>query len=650
MAARRPKASPLQLPLPAFVPHSDWRPPALGCLPSWRDAKRVAIDLETCDPALKKTGIGVRRGSFIAGISFAIEDGPAFYLPLRHEGGGNVDGEKALAYVRDQALGYTGEIVGANLNYDLDFLLERGVRFYGVSFFRDIQVAEPLIDPLQDSFSLQAISERYGLEGKDESLLRLAADAYGIDPKADMWRLPARFVGAYAEQDVRLPLRLLRLQEARVRELDIQAVFDLESRLLPVLVKMRRRGVRVDLDKLDSVEQWSIREQQFSLDEIHNRTGIRLALGEMKKKSAILPVVKALGVTLPTTATGQDKLDESVLGSIDHPVVEALRRAKKLANLRTTFVESVRRYLVNGRLHPTYNQLRTPKDDDAGPGDGDDENQGVKWGRISSVHPNIQQQPSRNPEYGKMWRSIYVPDEGLWAKCDFSSQEPRLTVHYAALCGLPRAQEAVDAYWANPDLDYHQKMADMAGLPGKEGRSQAKSIFLGLCYGMGGAKLCRQLKLPTEWTTNREGRSIEVAGPEGKGLLDKFNGSVPFVKLLAKQCEQAASTRGFIRTLLGRRLPFPPDGKGGYDWAYKALNRLIQGSGADQCKAALVAADAAGIPIQLQVHDEIDLSISSHEEGFALADMMASVVPLKVPMLVELEAGPSWGEVQKVKR
>ena len=188
--------------LPPYTPDSGWLPPELSSLPSWKDAKRVGYDLETRDPQLKQMGIGVRRDGYVVGIAFAIEDGPSAYLPIAHEGGGNLDPKKVWAYISEQAKKFKGELVGANLGYDLDYTAENGVIFDNVKYFRDVQVAEPLIDDLQFSYALDNIATRRGIPGKSEDMLRRAAKAYGgLDPKADMWRLPSRFVGEYGEQD-----------------------------------------------------------------------------------------------------------------------------------------------------------------------------------------------------------------------------------------------------------------------------------------------------------------------------------------------------------------------------------------------------------------------------------------------------------------
>ena len=229
------------------------------------------------------------------------------------------------------------------------------------------------------------------------------------------------------------------------------------------------------------------------------------------------------------------------------------------------------------------------------------------------------------------------------------------------------AREAAERYRNNPDNDFHTMVTEMIygnkfdrrwldkefndaamSKRGKKMRSDTKEIGLGLCYGMGGAKMCRKTGHDTKWITTRAGKDVEIAGDSGQALLDLFDSKVPFIKELARRAENRAKSRGYIRTILGRRLNFPlkKDGSGGYDWTYKALNKLIQGSSADQTKQAMVDADDAGIKLQLQVHDELDLSIGSMDEANHLVDIMVNCVPSNVPAKVDLEVGPSWGEIK----
>jgi len=658
-------------------------------LPTSWGTGRVGIDTETRDELLTTMGPGVRRGAYIAGVSFAIEDGPSFYLPMRHGGGGNMDPVQVQRYLADMAKGFTGQVCGANLGYDLDFLAEEGIEFKEAQWFRDVQVADPLINELHMSYSLEAIAQRAGIPGKDERLLTEALASYGYhgnNRKGGIWALPARHVGAYAEHDARLPLTLLRRQERTIDEQGLWDVYNLESKVLPVLVRMRRRGVAVSEDRLAQVDAWARAEQQLAIDKVNALITRRLEVTDITKTALLAEVLTDLGVTLPKTAKGKDSVTAAVMDSIDHPVGEHLRRAKKMATLRSTFVDGTRHHLIRGRIHCTFNQLRRQKDDGSG------ETEGAAYGRLSSADPNLQNQPARDPEIGPMWRSIYMPDDGmLWASLDYSQQEPRHAVHFACeagprLIGEAAYRAALDAarrYNEDPTTDFHDMMTrmvhgdDVLERLGKDAfkqlRKYCKNIYLGLSYGMGGAKLCRDLGMPTcwrlSWGEGRDRRTAdyatreevevkaeagrqagfkirvwEAAGSEGQALMDKFDREVPFIAKMAKACEQKAAQKGFILTIGGRRCRFPLKEDGSYDWCHKAFNRLIQGSSADQTKAAIVEMDRQGIALQLQVHDEVDFSTPSREYAEEAAQIMINIIPMRVPMRVDVEVGPSWGE------
>lgn len=631
-----------------------WTPPNLAQLPSWSEAKRVAVDCEFRDDTLTSLGPGVRRGAYIVGVSFAIEGGPRHYLPVAHEAGGNLNKLLVFAYLRAQGREFKGELVGANMQIDLDFLEEQNITFPKVTFKRDVQVAEPLIDELQMLYSVEAITDRRGIEGKDEALLVEAAAKLGITKKnkikANIWRMHSSSVGPYAEQDASLLLPLLRQQEAEIDKPDklgrtMRGIYDLESKLLPVLLKMRRWGVRINFDKLDKAERWSIDKEREELNEVYRLTGVRLVEGDITKSAMKAKVFDAIGYKLPLTPkTKKPQVTAAIMKAIDHPAAKRLLRACQANKLRTTFIKSIRAHATNGRVHCTFNQLRSTDDNS------NDDESGARFGRLSSCDPNLQQQTSKekDPEIGGLLRSVYEPDnpeEEFWVVQDYSQQEPRWLVHFAERKKCQDAKVAGDRYRNDPKTDNHQMTADLTGVP----RKQAKEIFLGRCYGMGSAKMARKCNLPTEWKfSKRQGKEVEIAGPEGMALINKFDAGVPFVKQLSQLCETAAKEFGYITTILGRRCHFPKKPNGEYDWTYKALNRLIQGSSGDQSKKALVDADAAGLLPQLQVHDEFDKSESSMERVHALTEIMKNAVPATVPFKVDVEIGPNWGEVAAV--
>lgn len=653
----KPKSQLVQVPLWHAL-QGDWAPPSISSLPQWPEHGRVCIDIETRDDQIKSFGPGVRRGGYIVGYSVAIEDGPSFYVPLRHGGGDNVDNPAAaLQYLRDQAARFKGVLVGANMQYDLDFLAEVGVNFKP-AWFRDIQVADPLIWELHESYSLDNIAKRRGFAGKEEAELIQAARDWGVDPKQELWKLPGRYVAKYAVGDVLLPLQILRKQEREIEEQGLQQIFDLESRVLPVLLKMRRRGVLIDQDHLARVEQFAIIKGGEALAEVKRLTNRTLVLDDVMKPGAVAPVLHDLGVHLDETSLGKPNIDKDLLDKLPGPVPRLIARARRLYKLKNTFVESVREHMTNGRLHASFNQLRgsSAQDEDLV---GEDEEKGARFGRLSSCDPNVQQQPSRDHKadiedgvtYAKMWRAIYIPEPGMiWVANDFSQQEPRVLTHYAELCRCKKAREFGDMYRNDPKVDTYDGLSKMT----RTKRSQTKTIYLGLSYSMGPPKLCHQLGLPTVWKIDsKTGRMREYAGPEGDALFKTFHQGAPFIRELDYMIRDAIQECGHIKTLLGRHVHFPKldiprknpwTGKDEhYDWAQKGLNRLIQGSSADQVKKAVVDLDEAGHFLQLQVHDEVDGSVKDEAEGHQMAEVMRNTVKLTVPMRVDSEFGKSWG-------
>jgi DNA polymerase I-like protein with 3'-5' exonuclease and polymerase domains len=685
-----------------LMPQSNWTLPKLSELPAWTDAKRVCIDIETSDPDLDELGPGVRRDrkrNFIAGIGFAIEDGPAYYLPVAHETGENLPLANVMAYLNDQLRGlrHNRALVGMNMGYDLDWLTEYGADFSRVTWFRDPQIADPLIDEYHHSYSHDAIAKRRGLPGKDERILRAAAAT--AFPKQDvkkiLWRLDPKYVGDYALQDVREPLQILRLQERDIEREDLQEVFDLESKVLPVLVKMRRKGIPVDLNHVDRVEAWCHRREKEICARIHEVSGKHLDPDAVwQKDEALIPLLEGAGIQVPMSEPKQrfnkKKQDwETVepkkqvlkgwLTNLSHPLGKLLADVREINKLRTTFCARVKRFAIQGadgvwRVHCTFNQLRMTKDGEDEDSD-EREGKGTRTGRLSMSEYNAQQEPMRaqmivegEPEFdhlpqgridskgkpdpwklGEAWRHVYCAELArFWASGDYSQQEPRMECHFAELAGLEGAKKAGDLWRANPRLDGHQLVADLTGLP----RYRAKEVRLGLAYGMGGAKLCKiYLKTETKWITatwgDIKGKLVEIAGDEGQAIIDKFNRGAPFIKLLSKLAQERGKARGYIVTIAKRRIRIArkKDGTPDYRLAYQLGNGLMQGGSASQTKMAMVALDADGCDMRLQVHDEINWMEDSMVNARRRREIMENVVKLTVPSVVDLECGPSYGRI-----
>jgi DNA polymerase I-like protein with 3'-5' exonuclease and polymerase domains len=268
---------------------------------------------------------------------------------------------------------------------------------------------------------------------------------------------------------------------------------------------------------------------------------------------------------------------------------------------------------------------------------------GTVGGRFSSRNPNMQNIPARDPVLAPLIRDLFLPEENeLWCAADYSSQEPRITVHFGVAVGAPGAQKIAAQYHDNPRTDYHQLVADICHIA----RKPAKTINLGLTYGMGEASLCRGLGLPTVTMELSNGKQIEVAGEEGKRILEQYHSALPFLRTLDGIAKRKAHSKRFVRTLSGRKCRFKEvDGK---VWdTHKALNRIVQGSAADQTKVAMVSLYKNNIPMLLSIHDEIDFSVpkdGTREYVRRIEEIMVECIPnLHVPFVVDSEVGPTWG-------
>jgi len=375
----------------------------------------------------------------MVGISFALEGADrGYYLPFAHQDGSdNLNGRKVLEYIRDQLKSFSGELVFANAQYDLDWLAEAGLPVLDFPI-RDVLIADSVIDQNHSSYSLQAVAQRHGFSGKSEELLYDAAKAMGLlkgnmgakartkAVKSNMWRMPARFVGEYAEEDAALCLRILRKQEKILSEASLFSVYEMESKLTPILVKMRRRGVKIDQDRLAQVRVQQ-HENGLTLTKQANDLGnsdnnyYKISPDDLSSTAELKKFFHSRGIHAgkkksPQTGKMYESFDADFFGGYHSDnadkvsVVQTIGEARKRFKLVGTFCSSIEEMMVRGRVHPSYNQVRTTSRY------GDAE--GARFGRLSSQNPNIQQQPSRG-EWAKDWRSIYIPDTDLWAVCDF---------------------------------------------------------------------------------------------------------------------------------------------------------------------------------------------------------------------------------------
>ena len=619
-----------------FKPETEWNSPE-----EFKDLSNypyIAIDLETRDPNLKSRGSGAIIGDGdIVGIAVAVE-GWSGYYSFGHQQGNFFDEKRVMSWIKDVcALPCTK--IFHNAMYDVCWLRAYGVKING--HIIDTMVMASLLDENRMSYSLNALSYLELGETKEESVLKDVADRSGVDSKAELWKLPAMAVGAYAEKDAELTLKLFKLFSQKIKTEKLEKVFDLETRLFPCLVDMKFLGVRVDVEKAHKLKQELAQEEKKLLHKIKKETGEDVQIWAAK---SIAKVFDYLKLSYEKTAkTKAPSFTKNYLSTHPHETVKLIAKAREINKAHTTFIDTIIKYQYKGRIHADINPIRSASG-------------GTITGRFSYSNPNLQQIPARNKELGPKIRSLFLPErDHTWGCFDYSQQEPRLVVHFAA-----ESENINDDIVKNIVLkfqekdkkfDFHKVVAEMADIP----REQAKVINLGLFYGMGKAKLQAELGLET-----RE---------EAEKLFEKYHDSVPFVQELMISTSREASNKGEIETILGRVCRFdkweesaftPGKLKVPMTWeeahskhgerirrafTYKALNKLIQGSAADMTKKAMLDLYDEKIIPHIQIHDELDISVESEKQKNKIIDIMEEAVKLKVPNKVDYESGENWGDI-----
>ena len=592
----------------------------------------IAIDLETRDDAItNKLGAGWATGQGeVIGFAVAVEGWQAYY-PFNHLGGGNMIYEQVIKYMHD-VCALPATKIFHNAQYDVGWLRNMGITINGEII--DTMIAAAIIDENRWSYSLNNVARDYLGEIKAETDLIEAAKDHGVDPKAEMWKLPREHVGFYAEQDARLTYLLWQRFKHEIKTQSLETVWELECKLLPNLIKMRERGIRVDVEKAGNLQTEFIAQEKLKLSAIKKLIGTDIDIWAARQIGQAFDKLK---IEYPRTEkTGEPSFTQNWLHNSKHEISQLIVQAREINKFHNTFLQGILKYEHKGRVHAEINQLRS-------------DNGGTVSGRLSMSNPNLQQLPARNKEFSPKIRGLFLPEEGhKWGSFDYSQQEPRMVVHYAASIGdgYEGSQELVAAY-ENASADFHQTVADLCGIE----RTQAKTIGLGLMYGMGKNKLAASLGLSKE---------------DADVLISKYNRKVPFVKMLSDRCMKKANDDGVIRTKKGRKCRFDKwetkdwglhmadteeniRAKYGKDnmkraYTYKALNRLIQGSAADQTKQAIVScAEAGHLPI-LQIHDELCFNITDEHQTKEIKSIMENCMEFKVPSVVDVSIGDDFGQ------
>tara|TARA_R110000751_G_scaffold35590_3_gene87444 strand:- start:569 stop:2023 length:1455 start_codon:yes stop_codon:yes gene_type:complete len=475
---------------------------------------------------------------------------------------------------------------------------------------------------------------------KNEQLLKAAAADFGVNPKSEMYKLPPKFVGGYAEQDAVATLKLWTALKVHLDKEELWDVWNMETGLIRCILDMRTKGVRVDLDRADENKKALQKQSKLLRGMLEKEAGMEV---DIWASASIQKMFDKLKLEYPRTEKGSPSFTKSFLNEHPEKVAQILVKLREFDKADSTFIDSILRHEHNGRIHTELHSTRR----DSG---------GTVTGRFSSSNPNLQQLPARDPDIKRYIRGIFIPEEGQkWGSFDYSSQEPRLLVHFASMIPSTIRHPIVDQIveeFNTGDVDLHQMVADLANIT----RKQAKTVNLGIMYGMGVAKLADQL-----------GISKEAA----KDLIGRHHSKVPFVKGLADLATKQGDKNGQIRTVMGRRCrfhlwepvtfgigkPLPYDeamkeygGPGGRGirraFTYKALNKLIQGSAADQTKKAMLDCYNEGLTPMLTVHDELCFSIESEEQASKIKEIMETGMPLAIPSKIDVDIKDHWGEIE----
>jgi len=611
---------------PLFTPETEWVPPIN--LPDLSQHKEIAIDLETRDPNLMKMGSGSVRGDGeIVGIAVAVE-GWSGYFPIAHQGGGNMDRDLVLDWF-EEVLNNTATKIFHNAMYDVSWIRSLGFHINGGII--DTMIAASLVNENRFRYTLDAVAKEYVGSGKNEKLLQEAAKDWGVDAKAEMWRLPAPFVGEYAEKDAEITLKLWAAMQHEISKQDLWDVFNLETNLFPCLVDMKFKGVRVDLDIANSIKTNLVKTEKELHQDINKLIGFDV---EIWAAASIAKAFDKLNLPYDRTEKGAPSFTKNFLATHPAELPKLINQTREINKANTTFIETILKHEHKGRIHADINQIRS----DQG---------GTVTGRFSYSNPNLQQIPARHKELGPLIRSIFVPeDKCKWGCFDYSQQEPRILVHFASLMRLEGTGTIVDSY-KDGSADFHQMIADMAGIE----RKQAKTINLGIMYGMGKNKLMAELGLLKD---------------AAEKLLKTYHQKAPFVKMLSEAVSRRADDSGKIRTIGGRLCHFDmwePHGFGikkplnhadalrehgpgiKRAFTYKALNKLIQGSAADMTKQSMLALYREGVIPHIQIHDELDISVASVQHAEKIIKIMEEAIELQVPNKVDYEQGENWGDI-----
>lgn len=590
-------------------------------LPSLENHRTIFVDTETT---------GLLRSDVPVGLSFSLKDGTKGYAAWGHEkGGNNVDRDTVVQWWNTEVVGRGVTVVCHNAVFDMRMLVEIGCRL--PARIEDTCVIAASLNEFESSYSLEDLSVKYlgpqHVKATNE-IDMYCEQVFGLKPSrskkkkshvAYYWRCPGNLVAPYAMQDANLTRMLWEHLRHRIEEEDLTRVHELECRLIPILVRMYRAGVRVDLERAKKLKETLLYENAQAHHQLTDLNGGM----ELNTESTpqVAKFLERFGIEVEKTEAGNPSVTRDFLKTLDHPAAQLITTAKRTRHYSNVFIDS---YILDNVtetefIHPSFHQVKSAFG-------------GTITGRFSSAGGlNAQNIPKRDNEWAPRIRGLFVPayDGGQWLRLDFSQIEYRFFAHYAG-------GRVMERYNEDPTVDFHQMVADLCGIP----RGPAKNINFGFLFGMGEKKLARQLNLPMD---------------EAREIFEKYHSVIPEAKLLSQRASNRAASRGFIITWGGRKCRFPRFGKK-YGETHKALNKVCQGSAADLIKTAMVAVDEVinweDEILHLTVHDELDLTVPEGDEGMESAKKIKAAMEgagvLRVPVRSEAELGSDWGHTDIV--
>ena len=320
--------------VPLFTAQTEWTEPEE--YPDLRSYDEIAVDLETRDPDLKKKGSGAVIGNGeVVGIAVAVP-GRKFYVPIAHGSGPNMDRKRTLEWFQD-TMSTDSIKVFHNAMYDVCWIKAMGIKINGLIV--DTMIAASLVDENRFQYSLNSISWDYLGHGKNEAALVDEAKSRGLDPKADMWQLPAMHVGAYAEKDAELTLELWQIFKKEIIHQDIESIFNLETDLFPCLVDMKFKGVRVDIERAHKLKQQLCKQEEQLMYQVKEETGIDVQIWAAR---SIAKVFDKLSLPYERTEKSQSpSFTKNFLQEHTNPLVQKIAKAREINKAHTTFIDTI---------------------------------------------------------------------------------------------------------------------------------------------------------------------------------------------------------------------------------------------------------------------------------------------------------------------